>query len=96
MFRFDHNIIHIHLHIFTHLRLQTFLHASLVSGTSISQTEAHDTIAISPIRGNKGSLYLIFLVQRDLVETRVSINEGQQLTPRSGIDHLSEVKEMDP
>ena len=40
LFRLDDDIINIHLHIFANLIVQTLLHTSLVSCTSISQTNA--------------------------------------------------------
>ena len=74
-FGLDHNIINIHLHIFANLIVQTFLHASLVSCTSISQTKCHSEITINPLRGDKRCFYLILLQQGNLVETRISIDK---------------------
>jgi hypothetical protein len=70
---FYDNIVDIYLHIFIYLVIQTLLHTPLVSCASISQAKRHSAIAISPVRGNKGCLYLIRLIQRDLVETRIGI-----------------------
>ena len=73
---FHDDVIDIHLHIFAYLVMQTFLHATLIRCTGISQTKAHNMIAISPIQGNEGSLYLISRVQRYLVEARICIYKG--------------------
>jgi hypothetical protein len=71
------------LHILSDLIKQAFLHTALVRCTSVAQTKGHSDIAISPMRGNERSFYLIFLFQGNLVETGIRIQEGQQLTPSS-------------
>ena len=53
LFCLDDNIVHLYLHIFANLIMQTFLHIALISGASVSQTEGHGQIAINPIRGDK-------------------------------------------
>ena len=85
---FDDDVIDINLHIFAYLIMQTFLHTTLISCAGISQTKAHYTIAISPVLGNKGSLYLIDRVQWYLVKTRVRIYKRQQGAPGCGVNHL--------
>ena len=91
-FGFDDNIVDIFLNILTNLVMQAFLHAPLICHTYISQTEWHSDIAISPVRGNESSLYLIIGVQWDLVKTRVTIKERQQLASGCGVDHLIDLR----
>jgi len=67
LFGFHHDVFDVGMHVPSDLRLEAFLHASLVRGTCISQTKRHGDIAISPVRGNKGCLYLILWFQLDLV-----------------------------
>jgi hypothetical protein len=68
--------------------LQTSLHGSLVSASSVLQAKRHGDIAVGSIWGDEGCLDLIRLAERDLVIARVGIQEGQQVTAGCGIDYL--------
>jgi hypothetical protein len=55
------------MHISPNLPLQTPLHGSLVSSSSVHQAKWHGDVAVGSIRGDEGHLDLIWLVERDLV-----------------------------
>src|SRR3954467_947606 len=70
------------------LGMSASLNCALISGTSILQTKRHGDIAISPERGYKCSLYLIFHSKFDLVIASSSVQKGQKLAAGRRINHL--------
>src|SRR4051812_13982845 len=64
------------------------LDCALVSGTSILQTKRHGDITISPERGYKCILYLIFNNKFYLVIASCGIQKRQKLAAGRRINHL--------
>ena len=67
---------------------EALLHAPLVGGTSVLQTERHGYVAVRTIRGDERGCELIGLFHRDLVIARVGIQKGEDFTTRGGVDYL--------
>jgi hypothetical protein len=55
------------MHVSPNLPLQTSLHGSLVSRSSVLQAKRHGDVAVGSVRRDEGRLDLIRLVERDLV-----------------------------
>src|SRR3954467_6143675 len=70
------------------LGMSASLNCALISGTSILQTKRHGDITISPERGYKCSLYLIFYSKFDLVIASCGIQKRQKLAVGRRINHL--------
>jgi hypothetical protein len=65
---------------------KALLDSTLVCGPDILKPERHSHVAIGIKRCNEGRLDLIFLVESNLVITRVAIEKRQQLTTGCGIN----------
>ena len=83
-----HNIVYIDVGISAKLLEEALLHATLKSGTGISQAECHGQVAEGSEWCDEGGLQPIGRVQLDLVVAGIGIKEGQQLTSVCGVNHL--------
>ena len=62
-----HNIVYVDMGISAELLEEAFLHATLKSGTDISQAECHSQVAESSEWCDEGGLQAVSWVQLDLV-----------------------------
>jgi hypothetical protein len=85
---FDHDVIDLGLDHFADVITEHVVHASLVCGTSIPQTEGHGSVAIHAIRGDERSSELVGLFHLDLVIAEVGVKEGHGFTSCCGINDL--------
>ena len=67
LLRLHHDIVYIDVGIFAELLEEAFLHATLKSGTGISQAECHSQVAESSEWCDEGGLQVVSWVQLDLV-----------------------------
>ena len=67
---------------------EALLHAPLVGGASVLQTERHGHVAVRTIRGDKRGRELIGIFHYDLVIAGVGIQKGEDLTTRGGVNYL--------
>src|SRR3954469_22161201 len=70
------------------LSVRAPLNCALISGASILQTKRHGDITISPERGYKRSLYLIFYNEFYLMIASCGIQKRQKLAAGRRINHL--------
>ena len=88
-----HDVGHVDVDVAAKLREQEFLHAALEGGTGVLQAKRHGDVAIHPKGRDEGRLQGVGRVQLDLMIARVSIQEGQELTPGGGVDDLVDLRE---
>ena len=67
LLRLHHNIVYVDVGISAKLVEESFLHATLKSGTGISQAECHSQVAESSEWCDEGGLQAVGWVQLDLV-----------------------------
>jgi hypothetical protein len=65
---------------------KALLDSTLVCGSRVLKPKRHSHVAGGTERCNEGRLDLIFLVESNLVITRVAIEKGQQLAAGCGIN----------
>ena len=72
----DYHIINIGFNIMTNLLAQASLDRALVCRSSVLEPKWHSRIAVGAKWSDKGSLALVFFMERNLMVTRVAINKG--------------------
>src|SRR5438105_9079851 len=82
------DVIDIWFHVASELAMQAPLHCSLISHASIFQPKGHRDIAVGSERCYERHLDAIGLSQADLVVSRVSIKEAQELRPGCKVYNL--------
>jgi hypothetical protein len=70
-----HHVIYVCMYVLSYLPVHAPLHGLLVSCSSVIQAKGHGDIAIGSIQGDEQCLYLIRLIQRDLMVARISIKK---------------------
>ena len=80
---------------FADLLVKARLHAALVGGASVLQTEGHDVVAVDACWHDECSKLLVFDFQLDLVVTRICVEERQEGTTRSGVDNLVDARQRE-
>jgi hypothetical protein len=88
LLRLDYDVVDVDLDRCTDVIAIHVVHASLVCGTNVPQSEGHGSIAIHAILGDQRSRELVGLFHPDLVVEGVGIKEGHGFTSHSGINDL--------
>ena len=84
----DDDVIDVDLDVFADLLVKASLHAALVGGASVLQTEGHDVVAVDACWRDECSELLVFDFELDLVVTRVCVEKRKESAARSGVDDL--------
>jgi hypothetical protein len=77
----DDHVINVGLHIPSKLLSEDGVYTSLEGSRGISQTKRHYLVTIQPIVSDKGCFVLVFLLKRNLMKSRIGINEAHGLVP---------------
>ena len=87
-FAFNHNIINIYLYCVAYQRFEDLCHQSLISGTSVFESERHDFVAIETMWRYECCLFLVSWGHGNLVISGEGIQEREHPLPGSGIHNL--------
>jgi hypothetical protein len=84
----DDDVVDLDLDVLADLVLEASVHAQLLGCACILQAEGHDVEAEDTVRCDKRGELLVLYFQLDLIIAGVSIEEGEALSTRCGVDEL--------
>jgi hypothetical protein len=67
---------------------EAHLDCALIGCSIIFQPERHSLVGVCPEWGDKRGLYLIFLLEHDLMVPRIAVKEAEEYTTRRQVDNL--------
>jgi hypothetical protein len=67
---------------------KTHLNRALIGSSCVFQHKRYSFVSICPERGDERGFDLIFLLERNLVISRIAIKEAEEYTTRRRVDDL--------
>jgi hypothetical protein len=71
---------------------EAYLNCALIGCTCIFQPERYSFVGICPEWGDKRDLYLIFLLECNLVVPRIAVKETEEYTTHRRVDDLIDAR----
>jgi hypothetical protein len=84
----DDHIIHVGFNVPMQLISKAHLDRALISRSCVFQPKGHSFVSLCPEQGDERGFDLIFLLERNVVISRITIKEAEDYTTRRQVDDL--------